>query len=145
MRWTWLLSLLRYFFIDKRIWWYLLSSCPPPETFSDLFCSNIFMNTSSLRNLRFLRKLFLRVSSIFFRDSMGNSYCKKDDSECSGNYSNEPTRKQEECSYGKFYCLLSKFGKTIVFYVVIRRKKTPAFCCFLSAKNWHSIFMQICS
>ena len=42
-----------------------------------------------------------------------------------------------------FYCLVSKIWKKIVFYVIVRRKKTPGLCCFLSAKNYHQIFMQV--
>ena len=42
-RWTWLLLLLRYFLIDSRTSWCLLSSSSPPPIFSVLFCCNKFM------------------------------------------------------------------------------------------------------
>ena len=76
--WTWLLLLLRYFFIDNHTWWYLLPSSSPP-TFSASFCCNKV--SPSLRYLLFLGKLYSGVSSKFLRDSMSNSYCKKDYSE----------------------------------------------------------------
>ena len=68
---------------------------------------------------------------------MSNSYCKKDhnkESKCSRKYSNRVTKNEEEYSYGKFYFLVSKMWK-IVFYIVIRREKTPGLCYFRSAKN----------
>ena len=47
---------------------------------------------------------------------------------CNRNYSNKATKNEEEFSYGKFYCLVSKlkFGNSIyviliVFYAVIKR------------------------
>ena len=41
------------------------------------------------------------------------------------------------------YYLVRKIWKTIVLYV-ISREKTPGLCYFLSAKNEHNIFMQVC-
>ena len=81
LRWTWLLLLQRYFFIDNRTWWYLLSSSSPyPHLFRPFLVVKNLWVSRSVRHLRFLGKLFLGVSSNFFHYSMGNSYCKEDDS-----------------------------------------------------------------
>ena len=42
---------------------------------------------------------------------------------------------KKNVAMASFYCLVGKIRKKIVFYVVIRREKTPSLCCFLSAKN----------
>ena len=42
---------------------------------------------------------------------------------------------KKNVAMASFYCLVGKIRKKIVFYVVIRREKTPDLCCFLSAKN----------
>ena len=34
-----------------------------------------------------------------------------------------------------FYGLVSKIGKKIAFYVVLRKEKTLGLCCFLNAKS----------
>ena len=69
-RWTWLLLLLRYFLIDSRTSWCLLSSSSPPPIFSVLFCCNKFMSVSFIEKValgRFLEN-FLLV----------NRYCKNE-------------------------------------------------------------------
>ena len=42
---------------------------------------------------------------------------------------------KKNVAMASFYCLVGKIRKKIVFYVVIRREKTPGLCCFLKAKN----------
>ena len=49
-----------------------------PELFRPYFAVTNLWVSCSLRHLHFLWKLFSRVSSKFLRDSMDNSYCKKD-------------------------------------------------------------------
>ena len=67
-RWTWLLLLVRYFS--------LLSL--PPKLFPPYFAVTNLWVSRSLRHLLFLGKLLSGVCSKFLRDSMGNSYFKKD-------------------------------------------------------------------
>ena len=76
--WTWLLLRLRYCFIDNRISWFLLSSSSFSSKFSALFCCNKFMNLSFTETFALSWELFLGLSLNFLRDSMGNSYRKKD-------------------------------------------------------------------
>ena len=40
---------------------------------------------------------------------------------------------------------LVSLREKVVFYVVMRRKIAPGLECFLSAKNCHTIFMQVCN
>ena len=42
----------------------------------------------------------------------------------------------------RFYCLVNNIWKKIVFYVFVRKEKTPGLCCFLSTENR---FMQVCN
>ena len=77
-RWTWLLLLLRYFFIDSRTWWHLLSPSSPPKLLWPYFAVTNSSVSLSMTHLRFLGKLFSGVSSKLFGNSRGNSYFKKD-------------------------------------------------------------------
>ena len=47
-------------------------------------------------------------------------------------YSNKATKNEEECSYGKFYCMVSKIWKNIVFYVATEREKNDWVVLFLN-------------
>ena len=66
--------------VGNRTWWYFLSSFSFPSNFLTLFRCNKLWVSFSLRHLRFLEKLFTGVCSEFLCDSMGNRYCKKDNS-----------------------------------------------------------------
>ena len=64
-RWTWLLLLLRYFFIDLEVFsFFFLVSL---KLFSLIISYNNLRVSRLLRHLRFLGKLFSGVSSVFLR------------------------------------------------------------------------------
>ena len=58
-QWTKLLLLLRYSVTGNRTWWYLLSYCSPPSSFSALFCCNKFMSVSFIGTFALCWKIFL--------------------------------------------------------------------------------------
>ena len=72
--WTWLLLLLRYFFINNRTYWCLLSSSSPlPQLFWPYFAVTNLWVSRLLRHLRFFGKLFSGVFAKFLCNTMSNT------------------------------------------------------------------------
>ena len=98
-------------------------SFPAPFVVINLWVSR------SLRHWRFLGKLFLKVSSKIFRDSMGNGYCKKDYSKGEVNVveiTKIRLRKMKRnaamtCSY----CLVSKVWKKDNILCCLKKGRKP--------------------
>ena len=131
-RWTWLLLLLKYFFIDNCTWWYLrCSSCFTPQLFPLNFTVTNLWVTRSLRHLCFLGKLFSGVSSD------DNSYCKKHYSKAEvGIVEITQVRLQKmkmKIAKPSFYCLVSENWEKN--FAVIRKEKSAWFVLFLKRKK----------
>ena len=146
LRWTWLLLLLRYFFILKCTWSYLLSSSSFPPIFLVIFCCNKFMNVSFIDKFVLFLETVLQSSPNFLGDSTGNSYCKMDYSKGGENVVKitqiRLEKMKKNVAMASFYWLISKIWKKKHF-MLLWEGKSAWFVLFLKHKKLSKLKMKV--